>query len=494
MGAACLAVVRRQAVPNPKPIIRCESKKTKTGCLTWSDGSNATKRGRAAKVFSGPNSRETRASAIPIAQQLDNFQGDEVERRLFDFFRAEIAHQIGGFLEEDFWATTLLQLGHSERFVLQTIVAITAFFEQGMNHLGGDYFSYLVSSRTWEYYQRALEGARQRTQASGSDLVTILSCPLFLCMEFLQRRKIQSMVLFLNGRALMQMFDKQSQITSNSTITRRCVSSMFDRLTMMSRLFGHYSTTRPQPSININTRAPSTFDCLRGARDALFKLLMLAHEFIKNLNEAHCWRLPAQALSEEELQQRKQLLVQLEKWSWNLHGLVTDLGTSAIGLSATLRMWYLTAVIWLNNPLEGCEMSFDSSYEWFQTVIHHAKEVLMAQPEKRRVLQFFTFEMGILAPLYYTAVKCRHFTLRNQALDCMRRAPRQEGLWRRDELVYVASRAIELETTPDPDITTLPSESQRILKVKIFQTSGVNEIKAAFTYMNNTIEEVWNVP
>lgn len=221
---------------------------------------------------------------------------------------------------------------------------------------------------------------------------------------------------------------------------------------------------------------------------------MLSHEFIKDLNEAHCWRLPAQALSEEESQQQKQLLFQLEKWNWNLNGLVTDHEGPAVGLSATLRMWYLIAMIWLNNPLEGCEMSFDSGYEWFQTVVHHAKEVLMVQPEKPRFLQFFTFEMGILAPLYYTTVKCRHFILRNKALDFMRKAPRQEGLWRRDELVYAASRAIELETTPGSDITTLPAESHRILKVRIFQTSGADEIKAAFIYRNRAIEEVWNVP
>lgn len=433
-----------------------------------------------------------RTPVLPIARQLDNFQGDDVERRHFNYFRTEIAHQLGGFLEEDFWATTLLQLSYSEPFILQAIVAITAIFEQAMNRACGDCHVGFVPKKAWEYYQKALEGTRQRTLASGPDLVTILSCPLFLCMEFLQRRKIQSMELFLNGRALMRSYDAKIQPISGSTPTDESVSSMFERLTMMSRLFGHYSTVRPQPFRCVT--APSSFDCLRGARDALFRLLMLGHEFIKDLNKAHSWRLPAKILDEEESQRQNQLLVQLDKWHWNLNYLVTDLGDpAALGLTATLRMWYLVAMIWLSHPLEGCEMSFDNSYEWFQNVVHHAKEAMMVQPTSPRIQQFFTFEMGILAPLYYTAVKCRHFTLRNQALECMRKAPRQEGLWRRDELVYAASRAIQLETTPASGVNTLAAERVRILRVRIFQNSAADEIKVAFIYKNRTIEELRHV-
>lgn len=74
----------------------------------------------------------------------------------------------------------------------------------------------------------------------------------------------------------------------------------------------------------------------------------------------------------------------------------------------------------------------------------------------------------------------------------MREAPGQEGLFRRDEPVHVASTATALERMNYIDTTIFPTESERVLKVKSFQGSREAEIKGAFIYSDRTIEEVWN--
>jgi hypothetical protein len=41
----------------------------------------------------------------------------------------------------------------------------------------------------------------------------------------------------------------------------------------------------------------------------------------------------------------------------------------------------------------------------------------------------FTFEMGVIPPLYFVAAKCRDPTIRRRALSLLKKAPRRESSW-----------------------------------------------------------------
>jgi hypothetical protein len=69
----------------------------------------------------------------------------------------------------------------------------------------------------------------------------------------------------------------------------------------------------------------------------------------------------------------------------------------------------------------------------------------------------FTFEMGLIPPLYITVQKCRDPFLRRRALALLRRAPAQEGLWNRNIMVQAGQKIIELEEGSDGFIETLPA-------------------------------------
>jgi hypothetical protein len=48
----------------------------------------------------------------------------------------------------------------------------------------------------------------------------------------------------------------------------------------------------------------------------------------------------------------------------------------------------------------------------------------------------YSFDMGVLPPLYYTAVRCRDPIIRRKALALLSASPRREGIW--DSLILAA--------------------------------------------------------
>ncbi|KAF2785807.1 hypothetical protein K505DRAFT_330776 [Melanomma pulvis-pyrius CBS 109.77] len=56
-------------------------------------------------------------------------------------------------------------------------------------------------------------------------------------------------------------------------------------------------------------------------------------------------------------------------------------------------------------------------------------------------------EISTTEPLYYTAIKCRHPSLRRRALELMKLA-RGVGVWDGDAMAVIASHVIDLEEGP----------------------------------------------
>jgi len=58
----------------------------------------------------------------------------------------------------------------------------------------------------------------------------------------------------------------------------------------------------------------------------------------------------------------------------------------------------------------------------------------------------FAFEMGVIPPLYFTAIKCRVPSIRRSAIALLQTTmPRREGIWIADLYIALARRIIEIE-------------------------------------------------
>lgn len=137
-----------------------------------------------------------------------------------------------------------------------------------------------------------------------------------------------------------------------------------------------------------------------------------------------------------------------------------------------LLVHYKVIYIWIRVCTTAGEMATDSYKTDFEELVHYAEQMFKLNVEMTTP-QPLSFDIQILGPLYFTALKCRHPTIRRRALEMLQFAPRREGLWNAHYAYVTAKRVIELEERhlngqglPDETLRlyglTLPDDESRI--------------------------------
>ena len=137
----------------------------------------------------------------------------------------------------------------------------------------------------------------------------------------------------------------------------------------------------------------------------------------------------------EDLVQKVKFQRDLQEWVRKFESLVSQLARNGQQLDENaitlLRLHSRTVSVWLSVCTSAEECAVDLHIADFEEIIElGAKLVSQGEPGPSRP-EIFSFEMGLIAPLYYAALKCRVPSLRRRALQVLRLAPRREGLWKR---------------------------------------------------------------
>jgi hypothetical protein len=223
---------------------------------------------------------------------------------------------------------------------------------------------------------------------------------------------------------------------------------------MRLSLPGFFRAGRPAPMpshLMTNTTVPAEFESLDEARSLLFYLmdesLRITAEgkpavYDPNMTAEHWDTLKA-------VQQR--LHSQLSQWNTNFAMLMATLPSgssrSVTDMQRLLQILYESSTIWVATALQPLEIAYDSHLPAFTAIVSNATALLQSATYQSTPRPF-TFETELIAPLYWTAIKCRHPRLRRTALrllmkDEMRN--RRENIWSSETTITVASRVIELE-------------------------------------------------
>jgi hypothetical protein len=383
--------------------------------------------------------------------------------RGLDFFHRNVAANLDGQFDSRFWSKLVLQLSHSELSIRHAVLAISITYQniQSALHHPAGYVDADPEAR--HALNAAMRDLSARIQAHpNSKLVPLVCCLLFICIGFLVGDVESSMLHVRSGSDIVAARycgnNAGTTVVSSNDIKSidDHIVPIFSRLNVLCSLAG-----RRVPAIYAPTaEEDSPHEDLADSRTRLVNIINVCLRFI---NQA-IMKAAAFQIDVDDVVEQIKLQSSLDTWRNQLDGLIERMQTvdnparqDAVNM---LLVQYKVIYIWLRVCTTGGEMAADSYFDDFEELVHYAEKLVrpgvgMATPQP------LSFEIQLLAPLYDTALKCRHPTIRRRALELLQSVPWREGIWNAHHAYVTARRVIELEEGT-LDEQGLPDETSRL--------------------------------
>lgn len=416
------------------------------------------------------------------------------EKRAFYFFENVTAPCISGDFDASFWRVIVLQICQTEPAVRHAVLAVSSLHES----LGAR--STTQAFALQQYNKAITRLLDQMNNPLAKPLASLLTCVLFVCIEYMQGKDKESLIHLEQGRQLLTRLDQRSSAPEMECIVRHIVP-LYTRLSLTSFLFGGSPVPIPD---SLKSRAqkevPDLFDSIDAVRRCMDEFMERAFRFTqmaqpaKNSSDA----IPRETMRLLEVEQDCLLarhaklnvaftLYRASKtkpFQMHLHAMLV------------IQMYLHAQHIWISTALSSSEVVYDDFLSSFAAIVPLAAAYLDLEPPpkshqpgvvppsqhsqqdhppmsggpgaggpssqqrychpqgmEQQQQQIptahatdFTFETHIIPPLYYVATKCRHPLIRRSALDLLRRNPyRRENLWRASAMGALAGHIVSLE-------------------------------------------------
>lgn len=434
---------------------------------------------------------------------------DPRETTAFDFYVRRVAPVLAGEFDSHFWEVLVPRLCQSEPAIRHAVFSLGAVYravdESGMSMppLPGD----PATTFPVAAYNRAISALLSldtgRTSGQEPTVIYLLTCILFVCIEFLFGNIRSSHSHINQGRQILARLDEASARHSSPQMEmiRRNLVPIYSRLALTSFTWGQDPVAIP-PRMNLHGEVPAEFGSTDDARASLYSAIDDTLRASKKVRMVKYEGMMGD-VEEEDLQavqrEHQGLLSHLK--SWNVAFTLYIANRSAAGgrqcLSSgekVMSMYYHVAYIWVSNSFSLLETSYDDYMEHFTSIVSLASSMQgttstgshgvarstsqgassidtpeaaaslvsndtggSASPSREsapRGSTAFSFHDNVIPPLYYTALRCRHPRLRRTALALLENLARvspREALWDARYLAPVAKRVMELEGSESPE-------------------------------------------
>lgn len=116
---------------------------------------------------------------------------------------------------------------------------------------------------------------------------------------------------------------------------------------------------------------------------------------------------------------------------------------------SVMMMYFRVGKTWTATCLSQDSNIIDDFVREFIDILSHVDNIVKMAPSHQLYGQPFSFKMGIIAPLSFTAGHCRHPHLCRKAIALSRRAPAQEALFTAEHSARAAENIVDSEEQPD---------------------------------------------
>ena len=125
--------------------------------------------------------------------------------------------------------------------------------------------------------------------------------------------------------------------------------------------------------------------------------------------------------------------------------LAAELDTAQVLRALILRAQCSVCLIYLQRLLEPLETGYDRFQASFRSAVEDAKIVMNTRPVQTHSYIDCSLDLGVIQPLYFTAIKCRDLVTRLEAVKLLQMTGR-EGPFDGKKFSLLARRIVELET------------------------------------------------
>lgn len=468
---------------------RASRPKVRTGCITCKirrvkcdEGKPSCKKcsstGRTCDGYDAP-----KLKTVSIFPNPTRNHGTTEEHIFLSFFQKRTAPALSSYFEEDFWGHIVLQIGYDEPAIRHAMVAVGTLHQKRElaisppNLRGGADHNDPFALKQYSQAMNCL-GVRMSEHKHSLD-VALISCLLFVCLEFLRGDWESANAHLQSGLAILGTWPHtdHSQLAATTIRTvERNLAPFFNRLEILYTLSGHMSPY-PYP-IESTYVVPEYFASLKDARDSVVHLMNLG---LRTIRQATPLRYTGNH-SPELLATRDHILKELDRFSSVLdHYLVVSASTHPewdLRAAHMLMIHKHVAFIWISICIHASECASDDFFSTYAEINELAQSVLDFTGDTPRTgsLPSFLFDMEVVPPLYYVGGTCREPKIRRKAQALLRSTTRREGLWDSLMCAAVIERVMAIEEAGLGSQTgiALPPEVARLHNTRIDSDPGLN--------------------
>jgi hypothetical protein len=352
------------------------------------------------------------------------------EGRYFDYFRHCTLPDLSGYhTHSDFWNYVLLQTSQSSSAVLHATLALGALHEQmntGMN----------LMPKNMNANRFPLEQVNKSIRSlcrQGSALpvqVALTCCVLFICIGNAEGNYEGALRHLHSGLSMLESWRLQEKGPTSNTEAQEIFVQIFCRLDMQATAFldsrlPHLHATSFNDSTVYGPYMPQSFAVLQEAQVALDRITIRSfYSLISKLDTS----------TKETLLQG--LEIRFSQWYKCFEALISQvndsLQTKDLQLAVLLKLHHETMSLMLriklDHPLYHKSIISNPPIEaGFSNIISAARSLIKSSTPTS--CSTFTAETGIIAPLYFTAMKSRRAGIRKEAIELLSSLKRREGFW-----------------------------------------------------------------
>ncbi|KAI9654046.1 MAG: hypothetical protein M1831_005563 [Alyxoria varia] len=411
--------------------------------------------------------------AIILPNPSPNEPYTPLEVRCLEYFQGSTLKALSGFTESEFWSRLVLQLSRSEPVVRHAVLAFSSFHEtREKEHLSTfpDHSTLTKQEYQDEFalqnYTKSVSLLRKRlSENQQSKTVALVSCILFVCIEFLRGNNDSAIAHLRSGLSILRLQPENVSDADTPTDTPDpSIPPQFARLSLVQSLYDQPKGKKFIEPMEVPIEDHDTLNTLDHAKNSITNLtnavlsfhLMNDHDLFADESDA--------TMSQHDL------IKQHCEWLAAFDTLVDSIKTSAtesIRAANMIRLHYMLSSIWANKSISGNEESFDAHLNAFEEIVDVAEKVVSpvnGDEGPGWSPSSFSVDTGLIPALLFTATKCRHRETRRKACKLIRKSPRREGLWDSLEAAKIAELIIRIEedSFSDDHELSMPSGWARI--------------------------------